>query len=297
MECPFCLEDFNDEALVCKGCGRDLRLVRPLIDENLALVARVEELQTRVERARVAVKRATEPIAFWSSHSAIYVAAPVILLIAAHFLIVVILDISPLYLRFASMAIPLPFGFALLWCSRQGIRWSVLAGTCIGILSVGGMLIVVALIDNAPVLPVTFRDWRETLEYVASIALATVTGSVIAILIRRMLPRTLDSTGAPSPAAITIARIAGRHVGAQALRRRAQKIQDRDCGCCAGRGCRINLYGHPRPVRRLIARYLVTLRTNTPEDSRPSLSETFASIMCWPGGASAPVISTPFAVT
>ena len=35
MECPFCLEDFNDEALVCKGCGRDLRLVRPLIDENL----------------------------------------------------------------------------------------------------------------------------------------------------------------------------------------------------------------------------------------------------------------------
>ena len=121
------------------------------------------------------------------------------------------------------------------------------------------MLVAVAIVDNAPVLPVTFRDWRETLEYVASIALATVTGSVIAILVRRMLPRTLDSTGAPSPAAITIARMVGRHVGTQALRRRAQKIQAnfRTIGrsCRAGRGCGINLYGHPRLVRRLIARY------------------------------------------
>lgn len=226
MECPFCLEDFNDEARVCKGCGRDLRLVRPLINENLDLIARVEELQIGVERARAAVKRATAPIAFWSSHSAIYVVAPAVLLIAAHFLIVVMLDISPLYLRFASMAIPLPFGFALLWFSHQGVHWSVLVGIVIGILSVGGMLIVVGFIDNAPIVPETFRDWRETLEYVASIALATVTGSVIAILVRRMLPRTLDSTGAPSPAAITIARMAGHHVGEQALRRRAQKIQD-----------------------------------------------------------------------
>jgi len=226
MECPFCLEDFNEEALVCKGCGRDLRLVRPLINENHALVARVEELQIQVESARAAVKRETTPIAFWLSHGAIYVAAPVVLLIAAHFLIVVMLDISPLYLRFASIVIPLPFGFYLLWILHQGVRWSALVGFVIGVLSVSGMLTVVALIYSVPILPETFRDWRETLEYVASIALATVTGSVIAILVRRMLPRTLDSRGAPSPAAITIARMAGRHVGAQALRRRAQKIQD-----------------------------------------------------------------------
>lgn len=226
MECPFCLEDFNDSALVCKGCGRDLRLVRPLINENLALVAQVEELQIQVERARAAVKRAKAPVAFWSSHCSIYVVAPIALLMVAHFLIIVALDISPLYLRFASMAIPLPFGFAFLWFSHRSIRWSVLVGTIIGLLSVAGMLTVVSFIDNAPVLPQTVRDWRETLEYVASIALATVTGSAIAVLVRRMLPRTLDSTGAPSPAAVTIARMAGRHVGAQALRRRAQKIQD-----------------------------------------------------------------------
>jgi len=102
----------------------------------------------------------------------------------------------------------------------------MLDGIFAGLFSVGGMLAVVALVDNVPLLPQSLRDWRETLEYVASIALATVTGSVIAILVRRMLPRTLDSTRAPSPAAITIARTVGRHVGTQALRHRAQKIQD-----------------------------------------------------------------------
>lgn len=106
------------------------------------------------------------------------------------------------------------------------MRWSILDGIFAGLFSVGGMLAVVALVDNVPLLPQSLRDWRETLEYVASIALATVTGSVIAILVRRMLPRTLDSTRAPSPAAITIARTVACHVGTQALRRRAQKIQD-----------------------------------------------------------------------
>jgi len=226
MECPFCLEDFNEDALVCKDCGRDLRLVRPLINENLALVAQIEELHVQVGRARAAVEQATAPLTFWLTRGAIYLLTPIVLLIAAHFLIVVVLDISPLYLRFASIAIPLPFGFALLWLSHHGVRWSILDGIFIGLFSVGGMLTVIAFVDNVPILPQSVRDWRETLEYVASIALATVTGSVIAILVRRMLPRTLDSTGAPNRVATTIARMVGRHVGEQALRRRAQKIQD-----------------------------------------------------------------------
>jgi hypothetical protein len=226
MECPFCTDEFNDEALVCGNCGRDLRLVRPLIDENQALVAQVEELQLLVDRARAKLKRATAPFTFWLMHSAVYVIAPVVMLVAAHFLIVVILDLSPLYLRFASMVIPLPFGFMLLWLSHHGVRWSIFDGILIGVISVVAMLIVVAFVDKVPILPETFRDWRETLEYVASIALANITGSVIALLARRMLPRTLDATGAPSPIAVTIARIIGRHVGEQALRRRAQTIQN-----------------------------------------------------------------------
>src|SRR5262245_27929863 len=176
MECPYCLEDFNEEALVCKDCGRDLRLVLPVINENLRLLAQVVDLEDQVHKARLAVARATAPFAFWSAHCLVYILLPVILLIAAHFLIVVTLDISPLFLRLASIAIPLPFGFMVVWRLHHGIEWAIADGILIGLLAVTGMLIAVAVIDKVPVLPDNARDWRETLEYVASIALANITG-------------------------------------------------------------------------------------------------------------------------
>ena len=220
------MEDFNEEAPVCKACGRDLRVVRPLINENLALVARIEGLQLQIGKARVALERAASPIRFWSVHSFAYLVTPVVLLIAAHLLIIIVFDASPIYLRLASIAIPLPFGFALVWVSHHSVHWSILDGIFIGLFSVAGMLTFVAFIDNVSVWPESFREWRETLEYVASIALANVTGSVIGLLARRMLPRSLDATRAPSRAALTIARMAGRNVAVRTLRRRAQKLQD-----------------------------------------------------------------------
>src|SRR5262245_64596624 len=128
MECPFCLEDFNEEAPVCKACGRDLRMVRPLINENLALVARIEELQLQIGRARVALERAASPIRFWSIHSFAYLVTPVVLLVAAHLLIIIVFDASPIYLRLASIGLPLPFGFALVWVSHRCVRWSLFDG-------------------------------------------------------------------------------------------------------------------------------------------------------------------------
>jgi hypothetical protein len=62
MECPFCLREFSEDAIVCGSCGRDLRLVRPLVRENLALVAQIEDLEVQVDRARAAIERSAAPL-------------------------------------------------------------------------------------------------------------------------------------------------------------------------------------------------------------------------------------------
>jgi hypothetical protein len=52
MECPFCAEEVKDEALVCKHCSRDLKIPKPLIEENQELIATISELQLEMNRLK-----------------------------------------------------------------------------------------------------------------------------------------------------------------------------------------------------------------------------------------------------
>jgi hypothetical protein len=227
MECPFCAEDFNDTALVCKSCGRDLRLVLPIIEENLKLIREAGELQLQINRLRAAEARRAAPLQFWVPNAGIYLIAPILLLLAVHYVITVLLPNVPLlYLRLGTLAVPLPFGLTLLWFSHHGFRWSLVYGAVVGVCSVAGMLTIIAFIDNVPILPENAREWREVAEYAVSIMLAYTTGNVLAALVQRMVPRTLDASRAPSPAIVTVARVLGGPAGEQTLRRRAQKIAD-----------------------------------------------------------------------
>jgi hypothetical protein len=226
MECPFCAEHFNDTALVCKSCKRDLRLVLPVIEENLALIRQAGELQLHVSRLRAAEERSAAPFRFWATHAGIYLIAPMLLLLAVHYLVTVRFNVPLIYLRLGTLAVPLPFGFALLWLSHHGFRWSLVYGATVGVVSVTGMLTIIAYTDHVPILPENFREWREAAEYAASIMLAYATGNVLGALAQRIVPRTLDASGAPSPAIIKLARALGGHASEQALRRRAQKISD-----------------------------------------------------------------------
>ncbi len=226
MECPFCAENFNDAALVCKSCGRDLRLVLPIIEENRNLVHQAGQLQLQVNALRAAEERWDSSLQFWAVHLGIYLLVPIMLLLGMHYIITIQFNLLLLYLRLGSIAIPLPFGFALLMFSHHGLRWSALYGAVVGAVSVAGMLTVVGYTDKVPILPENALEWREAGEYAASIMLAYVTGNVLAVLVQRMLPRTLDASNAPSPAVMQAVRIIGGPASSQTLRRRAQKVSD-----------------------------------------------------------------------
>ena len=207
MRCPYCVSEIADEALACPRCTRDLYLFKPLLEKISQLEktvaeqakaaagnseARIAALEQelaalRAERAAAVPVAAEEPLPEApAAGSPGYAAAlaqslipALLLLVLAHGLMLFVYDVKPLYLRVATILIPVPFGFLLAARFPNEFRKSALAAAALAFAGVLAMLTVTAVIDKVPLLPQDLRDWRETLEYVLSIALAFVTGLLL----------------------------------------------------------------------------------------------------------------------
>jgi class 3 adenylate cyclase len=122
--------------------------------------------------------RQSGPLRAWM----VFVLAPIIALLLAHYLMIMKLDLNPVYLRSFSLLLAAGIGVALPLRTGYGTGAACLAGAAVGLLSVFGMLAVVGLTDSTAIIPTTLLEWQEAVEYAAGITLATVFGTAIARL-------------------------------------------------------------------------------------------------------------------
>lgn len=192
--CPYCCEAVHEAATVCRHCRRDFHLFKPLqarIEALEAQLAGYDEVRSRIADLEAQLAQRHAPAAAvpperdrvrqrsYMASMLLAVLPALLLLLAAHVLMFFVYDVKPLYLRLASVLIPLPFGFALLvWHPRRFAR-STCAGVVLAVLAVSGMLALTARVDGVPFLPGDLRELKEVLEYVASIALAFMTGLLL----------------------------------------------------------------------------------------------------------------------
>ena len=192
MECVYCLSSVDERANVCKVCKRDLYLFRPLLEKVKDLEAQLAqhqdpvELQTRVaeleallaaEQARHEQKHASP----WRLLADVcqFLLMPLILLLLAHAMITVVYDVNLLYLRIASVILPMPFGFYLFKNFKRSIFGWFAATAGLAAASVIGMSAITSLVDQTPVMPQSMVEWREFIEYAASITFSFLTGMLL----------------------------------------------------------------------------------------------------------------------
>jgi hypothetical protein len=131
-------------------------------------------------KSRDAAPTAVSKGAPWRALLPAYLIFPIVLLLLAHYLIIMKFNLDPVYMRVAALAIPSAFGFALYAREDRGLAAALLLGAGAACVALVVMLVTVGLVDNRPIVPASAFEWQEAVEYFVTITLAAVAGNLVA---------------------------------------------------------------------------------------------------------------------
>ncbi len=189
MKCPYCLSDIESEDYVCKVCTKDLYLFKPLIqkvsdlEEKLSNVSDREVLESRISELQeeLIYKKELEAEGIVGIFLKIskFLFLPLLILLMAHAVIIVVYDLKLIYLRLASILIPMPFAFFLFQKKKNPVFPWFLGSLVLAFITVIGMSAITSLVDKTPVMPQSMIEWKEFIEYSLSITFSFLTGILL----------------------------------------------------------------------------------------------------------------------
>lgn len=215
VACPYCAEHIKPNAIVCKHCSRDLYFFAPLLQRLAAMetaihigeattAGKLSQRLDRIEASLAALTAERTPLradgdaddAAGAPESPESPESPtagptwlrslsttlgcLIALVAAFTMLSLVFDVKEVYLRVASILIPVPFAFVHVARHRfHFLREAVFAllVTCAFLAIVSGIM---ARLQDLPWAPQDAREWRELITYGSSILCAWFSGAILA---------------------------------------------------------------------------------------------------------------------
>jgi hypothetical protein len=178
-ELPATFKDFAFLNAAEVATGRDFH---PHLDRLIGAIDRTAAARAGSSLGAappIAAGAVSAPVS-WRADLVRYLAVPIVILLVAHHVIVNSLDLNDLYLRVVSIGVPFVFGFLLAWLGGRGAGAAVAIAVALGVISDAGMTVSQSLNSGDPILPETRMEWRDNIEYAASIALSLVAGHALA---------------------------------------------------------------------------------------------------------------------
>jgi hypothetical protein len=154
----------------------DVAAIKQVV-ENAANIVNAGETAAATPSA-VPAEISVYPAPSWSRHASV-IGSTVALLLLAHWLIVFVYDLRTIVLLLASILIPLSIGILFTFHRQIAPAVQIGVGVATGLIAVFAMSYVTSMFERTPVVPQNTREWIETLQYVASITFAYVTGILL----------------------------------------------------------------------------------------------------------------------